>query len=66
MNNNNISIAPQTQTVHDLYEVWQASNFGTEEQFYEFMTTPSAKRTAFLAEHQAEVSIIDNFMMEVF
>ena len=63
---NNITIAPQCNDTDDLYELWMQENFGTEAQFYEFMTTPSLERTAFLSGLATEISVKDNYVMEVF
>ena len=66
MKHNNIVIAPGCSNTSGLYESWKVYNFGTEDQFYEFLTTPSMERTVFLAEHTVNSTVSDNFVMEVF
>ena len=66
MKNNNRTIAPQTENVQDMYTVWQEDNYGTMDQFFEFMTTPSMERALFLAKFQKEDEVIDSFVMEKF
>lgn len=64
MKQNNIIIAPQIADTATLFAAWAEENFGTEDLFYQFMTTPSAKRTAFLAEHGVELSHDGNFVTQ--
>ena len=66
MNKNNITIAPSVSGVLDLYEIWKETNFGTEDMFYEFLTTPSIERTEFLKEQSVDNSFIDNFFCEIY
>lgn len=56
MKNNNNICAPQTRLASSLYERWMKENFGSETDFYHFLTTPSMKRTAFLKECNVELS----------
>jgi len=64
MKQNNIIIAPQIANTATLFAAWAEENFGTEERFYEFMTTPSAERTAFLANHSVDLSHDGNFVTQ--
>ena len=66
MNRNNITIAQRCNTTDELYELWMQENFGTEAQVYEVMTTPSLERTAFLSGLATEISVKDNYVMEIF
>ena len=52
MKQNNVIIAPQI------------ADTATQERFYEFMTTPSAERTAFLAKHSVDLSHDGNFVTQ--
>lgn len=64
MKQNNIIIAPQIADTATLFQPWAEENFGTEDLFYEFMTTPSARRSLFLAEHSVEVSNDGGFVTQ--
>ncbi len=64
MKQNNIIIAPQCSSTTELYEVWKDEHFGTEVQFFEFMTTPSRERTAFLEAHSVELSHDGSFITQ--
>lgn len=48
MEKNGIIAAPEVEGVGDLYGIWSRHFVGTREDFYEFMTTPSAGRQEFL------------------
>ena len=64
MKKNNIIIAPQIEDTATLFQAWAEENFGTEDQFYEFMTTPSARRSLFLAQHNVDVSRDGDFVTQ--
>ncbi len=64
MKQNNIIIAPQIEDTATLFQAWAEENFGTEDKFYEFMTTPSARRSLFLTEHSVEVSRDGDFVTQ--
>lgn len=64
MKQNNVIIAPQIADTATLFEAWAEENFGTEERFYQIMTTPSPERTTFLAEHSVELSHDGNFVTQ--
>lgn len=64
MKQNNIIIAPQIANNATLFQAWAEENFGTEDQFYDFMTTPSAWRSLFLAQHSVDVSRDGDFVTQ--
>ena len=45
---NSITIAPQVNDAHSLFEVWKASNIGGWSDFISFITRPSGERSRFL------------------
>lgn len=64
MKNNNIVIAPQIESMGALYTEWSQENYGTEKQFYEFMTTPSMERSEFLMRHNVEVLVNGEYLTQ--
>lgn len=59
---NNIVAAPVIADVNTLFDVWKSDNFGTLDDFYAFMTSPSVERDAFLAQRRHEVDFCDTVM----
>jgi len=60
----NITIAPVCQDAAALYELWTQRNMGGySDDFYDFMTTPSAARERFLAQQSRTVSMVGNLML---
>lgn len=45
---NSITIAPQVNDAHSLFEVWKTSNIGGWSDFISFITRPSGERSRFL------------------
>lgn len=64
MKKNNIVIAPQIESMGSLYTEWSRENYGTEKQFYEFLTTPSMKRSEFLTHHNVEFLVNGEYLTQ--
>lgn len=52
-----ITAAPQAKDTEFLFPRWLDSHTGTKEDFFIFMTTPSAARSAFLAKQPCETEV---------
>ena len=64
MKKNNIIISPQIEDAATLFQAWTEENLGTEDHFYDFMTTPSTRRSLFLAQHSVDVSRDGDFVTQ--
>lgn len=64
MEKNNIVLAPQCGDVKKLYTEWKRIHHGSRDDFYLFMTTPSADREAFINNMQIEVSFIGSMALQ--
>ncbi|MBD5294854.1 MAG: hypothetical protein HDS25_01085 [Bacteroides sp.] len=49
MKRNNITVAPQTGNMDEMYDYWKEDHFGNRDDFYDFMTTPTPARALFLS-----------------
>lgn len=66
MEKNGITAAPQTGRVADLHQAWLEGHNGTLDEFYAFMTTPSAERTAFLASRPCETEVTSRMLIPTY
>lgn len=55
METNDTVTAPQSSDVNAAYEEWSRKNYGSRDEFYWFLTNPSAERDAFLCDEKATV-----------
>ena len=58
MNTDNLQAAPTITNADALCQQWQQSHPATPEDFYRFITTPSAERTAFIGICTPDITFI--------
>lgn len=54
-----ITAAPQAYLSEAIYEKWMIDHTGTKDEFFNFLTTPSAEREMFLASIDCEIDIAE-------
>ena len=59
-----IIAAPQVADMTRLRDSWRKLYLGTDEDFYAFMTTPSAARSLFLASQTATTDTQNNILLK--
>lgn len=65
-NTRTIVAAPQVGNVQKLRENWQRKFLGTDEDFYNFITTPSAARSLFLSSRTPEISTTKHVLLKTY
>ena len=55
MESNNIVAAPQVADIDTLFGIWKQTHSGSKDDFYVFLTAPSAEREIFLSAFEREV-----------
>lgn len=64
MTTDNLHAAPTITNADALCQQWQQSHPATPDDFYRFITTPSAERTAFLATCSPDVTFIGSVAVQ--
>lgn len=67
MDQNNIIAAPRVGDQLDvLYEQWSLDHVGTWEDFYTYLTTPSADRSLFLAGQRMDLQTVAGIVQPIY
>lgn len=62
MERDSITAAPQVADTDALYRRWSEGHTGTKEDFFRFMTVPSAERSVFLSSQPCETEVTSRML----
>ncbi|MDE5643279.1 MAG: hypothetical protein K2F74_03030 [Muribaculaceae bacterium] len=63
---NSVTTAPESDSIAALYARWRQTRAGTMDDFYRFMTTPTAEREFFLESCKVEISTADRTVTAIY